>query len=128
MAMLPPPPIQRGFFGAFAEGTTSGAIALRLSGNADMNIRPDLHAFLLDVHGTVTASKIADVTVDCRSLEFMNSSCLQSVAFWIQQVLEVPKEQRYRVTFLASSQRFWQKRSLAAIARFADGTVQVEYS
>jgi len=103
-------------------------MALRLSGNADMNIRPDLHAFLLDVHGAATADKIADVTVDCRSLEFMSSSCLQSVAFWIQQVLEVPQERRYRVTFLASSKRFWQRRSLAAIARFADGAVQVEYA
>ena len=126
--MLPPPPIERGFFGASAEGVTSGEMALRLSGNADMNIRPDLHAFLLDVHGTATAAKIVDVTVDCRALEFMNSSCLQSVAFWIQQVLEVPEERRYRVKFLASSKRFWQRRSLSAIARFADGTVEIEYS
>ena len=58
----------------------------------------------------------------------MSSSCLQSVAFWIQQVLEVPEERRYRVKFLASSKRFWQRRSLSAIARFADGTVEIEYS
>jgi anti-anti-sigma regulatory factor len=43
---------------------------------------------LTTVHEQATASHVAEVKVDLRCLELMNSSCFKSFVSWISQVQE----------------------------------------
>jgi hypothetical protein len=64
--------------------------------------------------------------VDVRRLEFMNSSCLDSLAWWISTVEEQPAEDRYRIVFLSSPTVYWQRRSLNALAGMAGDIISVQ--
>jgi hypothetical protein len=110
-----------------AEGQVAvRAIALKLSGNADLNVKAQLDRFVAGVHEEALRISAEEVTVDLRRLEFMNSSCLKSFVWWISTVQDMGPGKSYRITFLSSPSMYWQRRSLNALACLATDLVSVQ--
>ena len=110
-----------------AEANADGRIlAVKLAGNADLNVKAPLDKFLSSVHDEAQRRRVDEVSVDLRRLEFMNSSCLKSFVWWISTVQEQPSNAQYRITFLSSPSMYWQRRSLNALACLAAELVSVQ--
>src|SRR5207248_4850533 len=62
------------------------AIAVKLVGNADLNVKAQLDRFISAVHEEGRRSSAEEVNVDLREMEFMNSSCLKTFVWWISSV------------------------------------------
>jgi len=101
-------------------------ISVSLSGTADVTIRNHLDHFLREVHQEAQHCRAEEVTVDVRQLEFMNSSCLKCLVWWVSTVQEQPAESRYKIVFVSSPSVYWQRRSLDALACLADDIISVQ--
>jgi hypothetical protein len=110
-----------------AEASVRGQrMEVALSGTADFMMKGHLDRFLRALHAETQRRALDQVNVDVRQLEFMNSSCLQSFAWWIRTVQEQPAEGRYRVVFLSSPTVYWQRRSLSELAGLAGDLISVQ--
>lgn len=103
-----------------------GALNVKLAGNADLNVKQQLDRFIASVHEEARRMGVAEVVVDLRKLEFMNSSCLKSFVWWISSIQEQGSSGQYRITFLSSPTMYWQRRSLNALACLASDLVSVQ--
>jgi hypothetical protein len=101
-------------------------ILVSLSGTADVTIRNHLDHFLREVHQEAQRCRAEEVTVDVRQLEFMNSSCLKCLVWWVSTVQEQPAEGKYKIVFVSSPSVYWQRRSLDALACLADDIISVQ--
>lgn len=101
-------------------------ILVSLSGTADVTIRNHLDHFLHEVHQEAQRCRAEEVTVDMRQLEFMNSSCLKCLVWWVSTVQEQPTEGKYKIVFVSSPSVYWQRRSLDALACLADDIITVQ--
>jgi anti-anti-sigma factor len=106
--------------------TDEGRILVSLSGTADVTIRNQLDHFLREVHQEAQRRRAEEVTVDVRQLEFMNSSCLKCLVWWVSTVQEQPTEGKYRIVFLSSPSVYWQRRSLEALACLAGDLISIQ--
>jgi hypothetical protein len=102
------------------------ALTVTISGNADLNVKAQLDRFLAGVHAEVNRQGLEEVTVDFRTLDFMNSSCLKCLVSWISQIQDAPPGKQYRLTFISSPAMYWQKRSLHALSCLAADLVTVQ--
>ena len=101
-------------------------ITVNLSGTADVTIRNHLDHFLREVHQEAQRCRAEEVTVDVRQLEFMNSSCLKCLVWWVSTVQEQPAEGKYKIVFVSSPSVYWQRRSLDALACLADDIISIQ--
>jgi hypothetical protein len=85
-----------------------------------------LNPFVDAVHDHVRTHGASEVRVDFRELEFCNSSGFKSFIHWIQRINELPAEGRYRLRFIATSARKWQRTSLLALSCYGVNTVVIE--
>ncbi len=110
-----------------AEANVQGAhMQVALTGTADLTVKRQLDYFLHNLHTQAQKRALGEVSVDLRRLEFMNSSCLKSLAWWVSAVQEQPPDRRYRIVFLSSPTMYWQRRSLSALAKLAQEIISVE--
>ncbi len=100
-------------------------LAVRLSGNADLNVKTQLDEFLRSVHDQAQRFGVEQVHVDVRALEFMNSSCLKSFVWWITAV-QRDEAHQYRIVFQSSASMYWQRRSLNALACLASDLIYIQ--
>jgi hypothetical protein len=101
------------------------ALVAKLSGTADLRVTDSVEAILSRVHQKALELGIAEVRMDLRELEFMNSSCFKSFVSWISEVSELASGQ-YRIRFLSNPSILWQRRSLHALSCFAAELVTIE--
>ena len=97
-----------------------------LCGTADVMVKRYLDRFLRTLHAEARKRALTEVSVDVRRLEFMNPSCLDSLAWWISTVHEQPAEDRYHIVFLSSPTVYWQRRSLDTLAHLAGDVMSVQ--
>ena len=71
------------------------------------------------------AEKVKEIRVDFSELEFCNSSGFKAFIHWIQKVQSMPEASRYRIRFLSSPARKWQRTSLLALSCYAPGLVEI---
>ena len=102
-----------------------GALVAKLSGTADLRVTDSVEAILSRVHQSALELGIAEVRMDLRELEFMNSSCFKSFVSWISEVSDLPSGQ-YRIRFLSNPSILWQRRSLHALSCFAAELITIE--
>ena len=95
-------------------------------GSAESSAVKQLNELLTLVHDEALRRKVAEVVVDFRALEFMNSTCFKSFISWIVQVRALAAETQYKIRLLSDKSKHWQDRSLGALSSFAVGVVQVE--
>lgn len=110
-----------------AEASVRGRLMeVALSGTADRTVKGHLDRFVHSLHAEARRHALTGVTVDVRRLEFMDSTCLKSFAWWISAVHDLPVEDRYRIVFLSSPTVYWQRRSLNALAGMAGDIMSVQ--
>jgi anti-anti-sigma factor len=118
-------PIQSAELNATVTAQDDG-LMVRLSGTADLRVTETVEKLLTAVHEQATANRVAEVKVDLRSLEFMNSSCFKSFVSWISQVQELGAGAQYRIQFYSNPAILWQRRSLNALSCFAAHLVTID--
>ena len=96
-----------------------------LIGNADLTVKSELDRFMAAVHEEARRIGAKEVVVDLKELEFMNSSCLKSLVWWISSVNELAADRQYHITFVSSPAMYWQRRSLTALAGLASELVSI---
>ena len=85
-----------------------------------------LNPFVDAVHAHVLESNAQEIRVDLTQLEFCNSSGFKSFIHWIRRIKEMPEERRYKLRFLTSAERKWQRTSLLALTVFAEELVEIQ--
>jgi hypothetical protein len=110
-----------------AEASITGRrMDVALCGTADVMVKRYLDRFLRTLHAEAQRRALTEISVDLRRLEFMNSSCLDSFAWWISTLEEQAAEDRYRIVFLSSPTVYWQRRSLDTLAHLAGDIISVQ--
>ena len=84
-----------------------------------------LNPFVDAVHAQLSGAKVKEIRVDFSELEFCNSSGFKAFIHWIQKVQSMPEASRYRIRFLSSPTRKWQRTSLLALSCYAPGLVEI---
>jgi len=109
-----------------AEASVRGRLMeVALGGTADHTVKGHLDRFVRSLHAEAQRKALTGVNVDVRRLEFMDSTCFKSFAWWISTVQDLPAENRYRIVFLSSPTVYWQHRSLNALAGLAGDIMSV---
>jgi hypothetical protein len=119
------PPIEVSDFTATVNQAGDG-LKMDLVGNADLNVTAMLDRLVDELHREACRVGVREVVVDLRQLEFMNSSCLKSFVWWIGNIQKLEPAKQYKLRFLAVSSRYWQRRSLGALAGLALDLVSIE--
>lgn len=84
-----------------------------------------LNPFVDAVHGQLSGANVKEIRVDFTELEFCNSSGFKAFIHWIQKVQGLPEGQRYKLRFVSSPARKWQRTSLLALSCYAPGLVEI---
>jgi hypothetical protein len=103
-----------------------GGLKMDMVGNADLNVTTMLDRLVDEVHREACRMRAREVIVDVKALEFMNSSCLKSFVWWIGCIQKLEPASQYRLRFLAVNSRYWQRRSLGALAGLALDLVSID--
>jgi hypothetical protein len=102
------------------------SVFVRMTGVADLRAARPLADFLGGLHRESIRTRIADATIDLRDVEFMSAPCFRSLVTWVGQIEHEPPDRQYKLSFIPSPERHWQRRSLQALAAMAPGLVSVE--
>jgi len=105
---------------------TASALTVKMTGSAETGVVTELDGFLKRLHQSAVATKVPEVVIDMRALEFMNSSCFKQFVSWINVLQESPAENHYKVRFIADENKRWQNRSLSALVCFAVDLIRIE--
>ena len=84
-----------------------------------------LNPFVDSVHGQLSGANVKEIRVDFTELEFCNSSGFKAFIHWIQKVQTLPEAKRYKLRFVSSPARKWQRTSLLALSCYAPGLVEI---
>ena len=84
-----------------------------------------LNPFVDALHGQLSEAGMKEIRVDFSELEFCNSSGFKAFIHWIQKIQAMPEPSRYKLRFMASAARKWQRTSLLALSCYAPGLVEI---
>ncbi len=120
--------------GATTEGTgldaraviDGHALAVVLSGTAEMAAVDSLRVICERLHATAIEKGIREVRVDLTDLEFMSSSCFKCLVSWIGQIRDLEANAQYKLFLHSSPAHLWQRRSLHVLQTFATELVTIE--
>jgi hypothetical protein len=85
-----------------------------------------LETMLDRVHTAALQRHAAEVVVDLRECDFINSSCLKSFVVWLNRIQDLAAEQQYKIRFLSDDSKLWQRRGLGTLSCFAVELVRIE--
>jgi hypothetical protein len=85
-----------------------------------------LNPFVDAVHHHALESNASEVRVDLTQLEFCNSSGFKSFIHWIERIQQLPEAKRYKLRFLSTKDRRWQRASLLALSCYGVSTVIID--
>jgi len=83
-----------------------------------------LNPFVDQVHDHLLKAGAKDVRVDFTELEFCNSSGFKSFIYWIQKI-QAAGDKQYRLRFISSPARKWQRTSLLALSCYSPSAVEI---
>jgi len=83
-----------------------------------------LNPFVDQVHEHLLKAGAKDVRVDFTELEFCNSSGFKSFIYWIQKI-QAAGDKQYRLRFISSPARKWQRTSLLALSCYSPSAVEI---
>ena len=104
----------------------SGGLTVAIDGTADLRAEEQLGGFLEAVDRCARDRKTAEVIVDLRKLEFMNSSCFKAFVSWIGRLQELDPKEQYKIRFVSDQRMLWQRRSLHALCCFAADLITID--
>jgi hypothetical protein len=83
-----------------------------------------LNPFVDQVHDLLIKAGAKAVRVDFTELEFCNSSGFKSFIYWIQKI-QAAGDKQYRLRFISSPARKWQRTSLLALSCYSPSAVEI---
>jgi hypothetical protein len=108
-------------------GTDAHGIRVHLRGTiSTVNPASVLNPFVDAVHAHVLENAAQEIRVDLTQLEFCNSSGFKSFIHWIERIQTTPEPKRYRLRFLSSKERKWQRTSLLALSCYGVNIVAID--
>jgi hypothetical protein len=85
-----------------------------------------LNPFVDSVHTHALQASAKEVRVDLTQLEFCNSSGFKSFIHWIERIQQAPEPKRYRLRFVSTRERKWQRTSLLALSCYGVNIVAID--
>lgn len=85
-----------------------------------------LNPFVDSVHQHVLETGAKEIRVDLTQLEFCNSSGFKSFIHWIERIQQAPEPKRYKLRFVSTKERRWQRASLLALSCYGVNTVVID--
>jgi hypothetical protein len=85
-----------------------------------------LNPFVDAVHAHVLEANAQEIRVDLTGLEFCNSSGFKAFIHWIERIQQTAEPKRYRLRFLSSKERKWQRTSLLALSCYGVNVVAID--
>lgn len=85
-----------------------------------------LNPFVDAVHQHVLEAGAKEIRVDLTQLEFCNSSGFKSFIHWIERIQQTPEPRRYKLRFVSTKDRRWQRASLLALSCYGVATVLID--
>lgn len=101
-------------------------LLVHMEGSADLAVQQALAAFVPQVHAAALEHGVELVIADLRAVEFMNSSCIKELVTWLQMLLDLEPERRYRIRLRHGATHHWQSRSLRVLQTFASDLVEID--
>jgi len=126
LVTLPPPPVAADKYSAAFDHDAHGVRVVFRGTISSPDPGNVLNPFVDAVHDHLLASGAPEARVDLRELEFCNSSGFKSFIHWIQRIAEAPAGQRYKLRFLSTPERKWQRTSLLALSCYGVNSVTIE--
>jgi hypothetical protein len=103
---------------------SAGLLKVGLVGTGEAGQAEVLFEFCQLLHLEAQTRK-ANVEVDLRELEFLNSSCFKAFVTGFAQVQELDATDQYSIHLISNPRKHWQKRSLGALESFAPGLITI---
>ena len=101
-------------------------VHVKIVGNIDMQDPSRLlDPFFAKLHESAVQNSVAEIEVDFRQLDFLNSSGIKALAKWIMLLGMSKPERRYRVKMLHNKAVAWQSTSLPTLTLLIPGTVSL---
>jgi hypothetical protein len=108
-------------------GTDPQGIRVHFKGTiSTVNPAVVLNPFVDAVHQHALEAGAAELRVDLTQLEFCNSSGFKSFIHWIERIQQTPEPKRYKIRFLSTKDRRWQRASLLALSCYGVSTVIID--
>lgn len=85
-----------------------------------------LNPFVDAVHQHALDAGAKEVRVDLTQLEFCNSSGFKSFIHWIERIQQTAEPKRYKLRFVSTKDRRWQRASLLALSCYGVSTVIID--
>jgi hypothetical protein len=85
-----------------------------------------LNPFVDAIHAHAVESAAKELRVDLTGLEFCNSSGFKAFIHWIEKIQQLPEAKKYKLRFLSSKERRWQRASLLALSCYGVNLVVIE--
>jgi hypothetical protein len=85
-----------------------------------------LNPFVDAVHAHAIEAGAKELRVDLTALEFCNSSGFKSFIHWIERIQQEPEARRYKLRFLSTRERKWQRTSLLALSCYGINLVTID--
>jgi hypothetical protein len=85
-----------------------------------------LNPFVDAVHAHAIEVGAKEIRVDLTALEFCNSSGFKSFIHWIERIQQAPEPKRYKLRFLSTKERKWQRTSLLALSCYGINIVLID--
>jgi hypothetical protein len=101
------------------------SIHVTLSGSGDATAASEFRVFVEAVEGRARAVRAHSIVFDVREVSLLSSSCLSSFVSLVVNITELPRQDRIRIAFRTSHERWWQDRSFAAIRALDPELVQI---
>lgn len=86
----------------------------------------DLKDFFEELNLYFVDKKINEVSIDVRSLFFLNSSGIKEIIKWIMNLNEIYRKSRGKIKFYCSKDITWQKPSFVPISNISPGIIYVD--
>ena len=95
---------------------------LRLSGTiSTKSAQDELGRLILQLHEEVVSRKYASITVDVRTLSFVNSSVIRVFITWIGRA----EQGGYKLVFLTEPNVTWHRLSFSVLRSLSPATVEI---
>jgi hypothetical protein len=108
-------------------GTDGQGIRVHFKGTiSTVNPAVVLNPFVDAVHQHALEAGASELRVDLTQLEFCNSSGFKSFIHWIERIQQTPEPKRYKIRFLSTKDRRWQRASLLALSCYGVSTVIID--
>ncbi|HEX9241004.1 MAG TPA: hypothetical protein VF875_01045 [Anaeromyxobacter sp.] len=85
-----------------------------------------LNPFVDATHAYALEAQAKELRVDLTQLEFCNSSGFKSFIHWIERIQSAPEPKRYKLRFLSTKERRWQRASLLALSCYGLNIVIID--